>query len=103
MAVDASQNVYLVGTIVVSSHLNTTNNLPLVNPIQQTLAGGVASSPSAHPSFITEVDPVSGTLLVSSWIPDAPPAGSENDVRALVVDSSGNIYVAGDSPRCCPS
>jgi hypothetical protein len=103
MAVDTSQNVYLVGTIVVSSHLNTTNNLPLVNPIQQTLAGGVASSPSAHPSFITEVDPVSGTLLFSSWIPDAPPAGAENDVRALAVDSSGNIYLAGDSPRCCPN
>ena len=79
IAVDSSGNVYVSG-------YTYSSNFPTQNALQSSLAGG-------SDIFITKFTPGSSALLFSTYL-----GGSSNDrALAMVVDSSGNIYLTGDT------
>src|SRR5579862_5929784 len=78
MAVDAAGNAYVTGT-------TDGNDFPTVNAYQSTLLGGQSA-------YIAELNP-SGTALVNSTY-----FGANTNGSGLALDSSGNVYIAGQAP-----
>jgi hypothetical protein len=83
IAVDAGGNSYVSGTTL-SSDFPAFNALPAPNNIFQGSAGN-------SDAFLAKLNNTGSTLIVSTFL-----GGTGNDVaNAVVVDSSGNAYVAG--------
>lgn len=81
MALDASGNVYISGT--------GANLLPQVNALGSDNGGGGAIAP-----FVAEFDPTLSTLKFSSLLGTG---GQSNiSVDGLALDTTGNIYLAGN-------
>jgi len=79
IAVDGSGDVYVSG-------YTYSTDFPTQNPMQSTLAGG-------SDIFITKFTPGSSALLFSTYL-----GGSSLDRSlAMIVDSTGNIYLTGDT------
>jgi len=81
VAVDASQNVYIVGT--------ADYRLPQVNPVQTTTGGN-------NQAFITEFDSTGSKLLFSSLIGSGGTVGTQWS-NGVALDTQGNIYLAGST------
>ena len=79
---DSAGNVYLTGTAWVDQYF------PQVNPLK--IATGQPQQ------FVAKFDPTGSHLLFSSFIGDSNATGASYDA-GLVVDSSGNIYLAGNT------
>jgi hypothetical protein len=79
---DSAGNVYLTGTASVDQYF------PQVNPLQ------VATGQPQQ--FVTKFDPTGSVVLFSTFIGDTNASGSTYDA-GLVVDSSGIIYLAGNT------
>jgi hypothetical protein len=78
IAVDSSGNAYVAGD-------TWSTNFPTQNPYQGTNAGGYSDA------FITKFNPAGSALVYSTYL-----GGSDGDeAYAIVVDPSGNTYVAG--------
>jgi len=91
-AVDAAGNVYLSGA-------TTWPGFPTVNPFDGTHPDerlGVLPVPAA---FVTKIDPLGQQVLFSTFI------GGEGGavVRAIRVDDSGNVYLAGQAGNGMPT
>jgi hypothetical protein len=79
IAVDKSGNVYICG-------YTTSADFPTQNALQSSLAGG-------SDIFLTKFTPGSSALLFSTYL-----GGSSDDrAFAMMVDSSGSIYLTGDT------
>ena len=78
MAVDAAGDAYVTGT-------TDGNDFPTVNAYQSSLDGGQSA-------YIAELNP-SGTALVNSTY-----FGANTNGSSLAIDSSGNVYIAGQTP-----
>ena len=79
IAVDSTGNVYVSG-------YTYSTNFPTQNALQSSLGGG-------SDIFITKFTPGSSALLFSTYL-----GGSSIDqALAMIVDSSGNIYLTGDT------
>jgi hypothetical protein len=79
IAVDSTGNVYICG-------YTYSSNFPTQNALQSSLAGG-------SDIFVTKFMPGSSALLFSTYL-----GGSSIDrALAMIVDSSGNIYLTGDT------
>jgi len=79
IAVDSSGNAYVTGW-------TGSTNFPLANPLRATLAGG-------RDAFIAKLNAAGSALVYSTYL-----GGSAHDSgNAIAVDSSGNVYVAGDT------
>src|SRR5208282_3078116 len=79
IAVDSSGNVYICG-------YTYSSNYPTQNALQSSLSGG-------SDVFVTKFRPGSSALLFSTYL-----GGSSLDrALAMLVDSSGNIYLTGDT------
>jgi hypothetical protein len=85
LALDSLSNVYVMGISTASTFFP---GIPLVNPIVN--YSGVRGQDSG---FISKLDPTLGTLLFSSYLPEA--ATGVREVHGLAIDSDQNIYVAG--------
>lgn len=81
ISLDASRNVYVTG-------VTTSSNFPTVSPLQANSGGGADA-------FITEFPANGGTPLFSTYFGGS--GDEENYSGAIVVDSSGNILVTGDT------
>ena len=78
IAVDSSGNAYVAGS-------TSSNDFPLLTPFQ-TYAGG-------SDAFIAKIGPSGNALVYSTYL-----GGSFDDfANAIVVDTSGNAYVAGST------
>lgn len=78
-AVDRQGNLYIAGS-------TTSTDLPVVNPVQDRLGG-------MQNGFIAELNPQGNALLFLTYA-----GGSSKDqVHDVAVDSSGNIYAAGEA------
>ncbi len=55
------------------------------------VSGTSRASGSAQQLFVTELDPTGVNILFSTYIPSA----ADSEVSSLVLDSAGNIYIAG--------
>jgi uncharacterized protein (TIGR03437 family) len=89
ITLDVNGNIYLTG-------YTQSVNFPVLNPMQATFGGGIGTMPdgnSAGDVFISELDPTGSKLLYSTYF------GSSGLEAAygIVVDSAGDIYVAGDT------
>jgi len=79
LAVDSSGNAIVAG-------YTTSSNFPLRSPIQSNLKG-------ARNAFVTKLGPAGNTLLFSTYM-----GGSGSDTAyGVALDSSGNVYVTGDT------
>ena len=77
IAVDASGNAYVAGDA-------STKDFPVVNAIQPANAGG-------QDAFVAKINPTGDQFIYSTFL-----GGSSNDrVKSIAVDASGNAYVAG--------
>src|SRR5262249_46285155 len=77
LTVNTSQNVYMTGGTYSS-------NFPTVNPVQPSKAG-------SKDVFVSKFSADGQSLLYSTFI-----GGSDQDEgKAIALDSSGNIYIAG--------
>jgi len=79
IAVDGSGNAYIAG-------FTYSGKFPVASPLQATSGG-------FYDAIVSEFDPTGSTLLFSTYL------GGTGDEAAndLALDSSGNIYVAGDT------
>lgn len=79
IAVDSSGQAHIVGA-------TGSNNFPLQNPARGTFVGG-------KEGFALKLNIAGSALIYSTYL-----GGSNHDVAtAVAVDSSGNVYVAGDT------
>ncbi len=79
IAVDSSGNVAVSGW-------SYSSNFPKVNAAQSAIGGG-------RDAFVAKLNPSGNTILFSTWL-----GGSGSDSgNAVAFDSSGNIYVAGQT------
>src|SRR5262249_17785714 len=77
IAVDSAGAVYIAGD-------TQSNNFPLINPLQSSLAG-------TQDAFVSKINAAGSALVYSTYF-----AGSGVDYgRALKLDSSGRAFVAG--------
>ncbi len=82
MAINASGNVYIASA-------TASANFPVVNPYQATQNSGTQDA------FVTELNATGTGLVYSTYLGGS---GTEASVGAsIAVDSSGNIYVAGNT------
>ncbi len=79
VAVDASGNVYVTGTT------NSAKDFPILNSYQPILRG-------SSDAFVAKYD-ASGNLVWSTYLGGSQDEGG----NAIAVDSSGNVYVAGET------
>ena len=80
IAVDAAGNAYVTGQ-------TTSTNFPLLNPIQNTLAGGFPDGDA----FVSKFNPSGSALVYSTYL-----GGSDNDVaQDIAIDANNNAYVTG--------
>jgi hypothetical protein len=80
ISVDATGNVYVAG-------YTCSADFPTVNPFQAVLGG-------LYDAFVAKLNPSGNALLYSTFL-----GGAGNDwAHALAVDSTGNAYVAGETP-----
>lgn len=79
IAVDSSENAYVVGT-------TASFNFPVtLNPLQSTFGGG------SNDAFVSMLNPAGTALVYSTYL-----GGNDNDFgNAIAVDSAGNAYVTG--------
>jgi hypothetical protein len=78
--VDGSGNVYLTG-------FTDSTNFPLMNPYQPTYGGGAADA------FVTKMDSTGSALIFSTYL-----GGGGGDYgESMVLDSTGNIYLSGET------
>jgi hypothetical protein len=81
VAVDSAGNSYIAGEV----EALLPNSLPLMDPLQATIAGG-------NNAFIAKFDP-SGQLLYSTFL-----GGDRRDTAfGIAVDALGNAYVSGET------
>jgi hypothetical protein len=81
IAVDAAGDAYVIGEW---------GNLP-------TTANAIASSGNGGTDFVAELNPTGSSLSYATYIPGTRQSGDLGLPAAIAVDSSGNIYVAGDA------
>jgi Beta-propeller repeat/Abnormal spindle-like microcephaly-assoc'd, ASPM-SPD-2-Hydin len=84
VALDGSGNIYFAGTVT------GTASLPLVDPIE-------LHGPPYNGGFIAEIDGTGASVLLSTYF--GLPAGTP---MGIGLDSSGNIYVAGETGQGLP-
>ena len=80
IAVDSGGNAYVTGS-------TASTNFPTANAFQGTFAGGFAFGDA----FVTKFNPAGSALVYSTYLGGS----SEDNGRAVAVDSAGNAYVAG--------
>ncbi len=89
VAVDGGGNIYIVGG-------TSSANFPLQSPMYSSPNPNVCgTSPNTYPcsiGFITKFDPTGANLLYSTYFGGT---GAVEAASSAVVDSSGNLYVAG--------
>ncbi|MCX6623678.1 MAG: SBBP repeat-containing protein, partial [Acidobacteria bacterium] len=88
VAVDGEGNVYVVGE-------TSSRNFPLVNPYQDSYAGGEKGSPSCSGGdlFLTKLDPAGQKILYSTYL-----GGNGNDEAAgVTVGPRGEVIVYGNT------
>ncbi|MBX3080240.1 MAG: SBBP repeat-containing protein [Anaerolineae bacterium] len=79
IAVDSNGNAYITG-------YTGSTNFPTLNPFQAAWAG-------SNDTFVTKLNAAGNGLVYSTYL-----GGSDTDiVRDIAVDSSGNIYVTGET------
>jgi len=84
LAVDSAGNAYVTG-------ITTSFNFPTVNPIAAVVHGGDA--------YVAKLNAAGSGLIYSTYL-----AGNGNDVgRGIAVDSSGNVYVTGETSSGFPT
>jgi hypothetical protein len=82
IAVDSAGNAYVAGS-------STSENFPLVNPLQATKGGG--SGNTAADAFLAKLNPAGSALVYSTYL-----GGSGDDqAKGIAVDESHNAYVTG--------
>ena len=86
LAVDASGNAYVTGNTCSADFPSTAGNF-------QNITSNPASL-TCQDAFVTKLDPTGSTLLYSDFIGGSS-AGGTSTGSHLVVDSSGNVYLAG--------
>jgi hypothetical protein len=79
IAVDAAKNAYVTGRTASTFY-------PTANPIQNTLGGD-------YDAFLAEVNPTGTGLIFSTYLG----GNGYDEGRAITLDSSGNIYLAGQA------
>jgi hypothetical protein len=79
IAVDAAGDAYIAG--------NASNGFPKQNGFQQKYGGGVQDG------FVTKLNPTGTGLIYSTYIG----GHSDDAATGVAVDSSGNVYVTGDT------
>ncbi len=85
ITVDSARNVWVTGSTFSS-------DFPTKNALQSHLAGSTASLPTAD-AFVTQIKAGGSQLAFSTYL-----GGSSGDTgNSIAVDSSDNIYVAGDT------
>jgi hypothetical protein len=86
IALDPAGNAYLTGA-------TASTDFPLKNPVQATYGGGGSSFTPWGDAFVTELNAAGSGLVYSTYL-----GGSKDDEgSAIVVDSTGNAYVAGNT------
>jgi uncharacterized protein (TIGR03437 family) len=75
------------GSLYFGADAQNGTSLPQVNPV----AGTAASTSEA--AYVAKMNPAGSALSFATWINAS--AGSESALAKLVMDSSGNLYVAG--------
>jgi hypothetical protein len=80
ISVDGAGNVDVAGQ-------TSSTDFPILNPLQAALIG-------ASNAFITQLGPSGNSILFSTYLG----GGGEFDVFGAAVDSSGNVYINGDTP-----
>lgn len=79
VVVDSSMNAYVTG-------FTESTDFPVVNPIQPTNHGG-------YDAFLTKINPQGSAFVYSTYLG----GGGSEAGTGLAVDSSGNIYLAGNT------
>jgi len=86
IAVDPAGNAYLTGA-------TASTDFPLQNPVQATYGGGSGGFSPWGDAFVTELNAAGSGLVYSTYL-----GGSKDDAgSAIVLDSAGNAYVAGNT------
>jgi hypothetical protein len=91
LTLDSLGNAYLAG--------NAASGIPLQSPIDANPPLESGGQPGGRP-FVSEIDHSTHALLFSSFVGQQisfDGDGTGDQILALVVDSSGNIYLAGES------
>jgi Beta-propeller repeat len=83
IAVDSAGNVYLKGD-------TGSSNFPTASPFQAALGGGTDI-------FVTKLNPTGSALVYSSYLGGSGTDVGHGLVSAIALDSSGNVYVTGDT------